>query len=225
MTRTFDAILSLGDCDRARAMVPPWRHHFHFKNFSTGGEWNEKHMDFIDANLPPFKGKTVLDIGFCDGYYTFKAEAEGARSVVGVDIYFRPAAKFVHRVLESEACLMEEDVATWEDNGKFDVVLCLGLFYHVPNLTALIKTCGEKTRPGGLAILEGPVMGGRLNKYIPLPRWVSLADHPADYPNYYFWMPTFSALRALLEIAGFDVLDFKFMWSRVLITARRRLDD
>jgi tRNA (mo5U34)-methyltransferase len=43
-------------------------------------EWNE-------LALPPLRGKTVLDIGAWDGYFSFRAEREGAARVVAVDHY------------------------------------------------------------------------------------------------------------------------------------------
>ena len=222
MTRHFDVALNDGQTASAVRMDPPWRHHFHFDNHSTGGLWDERHMDFIDARLPSVTDKSVLDIGFCDGYYAFRAEADGARRIVGVDIRARPSAVLVHEVLRSECLFLEEDIATWEDTETFDVVLCLGVFYHVPDLTALLAKCAEKTAPGGVAVFEGPVMFGRLNRVLRTPQWASLARPPAQHPNHHFWKPTLSTLVALLDLVDFDIMDIDFMWSRALVTARRR---
>jgi tRNA (mo5U34)-methyltransferase len=40
-----------------------------------------------DGELPDFRGKTVLDIGAWDGYYSFLAERSGASRVVSLDHY------------------------------------------------------------------------------------------------------------------------------------------
>jgi tRNA (mo5U34)-methyltransferase len=40
-----------------------------------------------NGHLPDFKGKSVLDIGAWDGYYSFLAEREGASKVVALDHY------------------------------------------------------------------------------------------------------------------------------------------
>src|SRR5579862_5380212 len=37
--------------------------------------------------MPPMEGKSVLDIGAWDGYYSFQAERLGARRVVALDHY------------------------------------------------------------------------------------------------------------------------------------------
>ena len=221
MTGLFPTTLTEDQIATSLGMAPPWCHHFHFKNHSTGGLWDERHMNFIEDNLPPLRGKSVLDIGFADGYYSFMAEAHGARSVTGFDLYYRPAAQFVHKVLDSECTFMEGDIMEWEAPVSFDLVLCMGVFYHVPDIAELFRKVAEKTRPGGLAVFEGPVMGGRLNRVVPLPRWVGLARHPALQPNHGFWRPTLSSLKALLWWAGFEVVEQRFMWERVLLTARR----
>lgn len=41
----------------------------------------------VDAFMPDFRGKTVLDIGAWDGYYSFLAERRGASRVVALDHY------------------------------------------------------------------------------------------------------------------------------------------
>ena len=40
-----------------------------------------------EAQLPDFRGRTVLDIGAWDGYYSFLAERQGAARVVALDHY------------------------------------------------------------------------------------------------------------------------------------------
>ena len=42
---------------------------------------------FHPIDLPDLAGKTVLDIGAWDGYYSFQAERLGASGVVALDHY------------------------------------------------------------------------------------------------------------------------------------------
>lgn len=51
-----------------------------------------KSLEWLDAQwdqlaIPSLEGKTVLDIGAWDGYFSFRAEREGARRVVALDHY------------------------------------------------------------------------------------------------------------------------------------------
>lgn len=215
----FPFALTSDEVWRVRNMDPPWRHHFHFTNVSTGGLWDERHMTFIDERLPDFGGKNVFDIGFGDGYYSFRAEALGAKSVLGLDVYHRPTAELVSKVLDSNALLWERDIYEWEVAEVFDVVLCLGVFYHLPDIPLLFKICASALRKGGVAVFEGPAMGGRLNRFLRLPRWATVARYPTDTNNHHFWRMTGTALVTLLEYAGFEVQNIDYMWGRALVTA------
>ena len=91
-----------------------------------------------------FEGKSVLDIGAWDGYWSFRAEQRGASRVVALDDpglrwggmdgfeflhdHFRSKVEFVRGTIFKP---LEE---------KFDVVLCYGVLYHVNDpLTAAIN--------------------------------------------------------------------------------------
>lgn len=70
--------------------VPYWFHSFDFGQgvVATG----HKTPEILEAEsqalqIPDLRGKTVLDIGAWDGYYSFLAERLGARHVVALDHY------------------------------------------------------------------------------------------------------------------------------------------
>ncbi|NJD38930.1 MAG: DUF1698 domain-containing protein [Geobacter sp.] len=78
-------------------------------------------------------GKTVLDIGAWDGFFSFTAEKLGAEKVVSVDIATQAGFKVAKDILNSQAIPIEIDVMeiTPEKIGTFDLVLCLGVLYHL----------------------------------------------------------------------------------------------
>src|SRR5277367_1901369 len=89
-------------------------------------------------------GKRVLDIGAWDGWFSFEMERRGA-SVLAVD-----SAKNT-RLLEARAMLGSRidyriaDICrlTAKDVGSFDIVLFLGVLYHLKHpLLALENICG-----------------------------------------------------------------------------------
>src|SRR5262249_41810436 len=88
-------------------------------------------------------GKTLLDLGCWDGFYTFEAERHGAR-VTAVDCW-RPANFFAAReVLKSRAEFREASVYEIGKDalGSFDMVLFLGVLYHLRHpLLALERVC------------------------------------------------------------------------------------
>ena len=79
-----------------------WRHHIEIGDLLTKGQWNKKHQDKIASCIPSdLQGKTVLDIGFNDGYFSFLSEERGAEKVTGVEINYRETAKLAHRLKQS----------------------------------------------------------------------------------------------------------------------------
>ncbi len=89
------------------------------------------------------RGKRVLDIGAWDGWFTFEMERRGA-SVVAVDCVEIENFRYAHRQLGSRAEYLELDVydLTPERVGRFDIVLCLGVVYHLKHpLLAIERVC------------------------------------------------------------------------------------
>ncbi|CAG0984364.1 tRNA U34 carboxymethyltransferase [Gammaproteobacteria bacterium] len=92
-----------------------------------------------------FKGKSVLDLGCWDGYFSFMAEQRGARRVVSLDDPdFRWGGvggyNFLHRHFESRAEWRKGSIYDLPDE-RFDIVLCYGVLYHVNDpLTAMINS-------------------------------------------------------------------------------------
>ena len=92
--------------------------------------------DFV--GIPPsLEGKSVLDIGAWDGFYSFEAERRGARRVLATDSYVwkkqKAGFQLARRVLESKVEDQDIDVLDLspERVGTFDVVLFLGVLYHM----------------------------------------------------------------------------------------------
>jgi tRNA (mo5U34)-methyltransferase len=72
---------------QAEADSFPWYHTIDLGHgVSTKGQSVMAEM-LTDAQLPDFHGRSVLDIGAWDGYYSFLAERRGASRVVALDHY------------------------------------------------------------------------------------------------------------------------------------------
>jgi tRNA (mo5U34)-methyltransferase len=66
-----------------------WYHSIDIGNETTSGQKSPQMLDqeWNELGVPSLEGKTVLDIGAWDGYFSFRAEREGARRVVALDHY------------------------------------------------------------------------------------------------------------------------------------------
>src|ERR1017187_4297175 len=149
-------------------------------------------------------GKRVLDIGAWDGWFSFEAERRGA-TVTSIDCQEQEKYLWLHRKLGSKAVYRNLDIfeLPWVDLGKFDIVFCLGVLYHLRHpLWGLEILCGLTTE---LAIVETWVTDGA--------NW---QDHVNDIPSMEFYEttelngnfdnwngPTVGCVLAMCRAAGF----------------------
>jgi tRNA (mo5U34)-methyltransferase len=105
-------------------------------------------------HLPDLTGKTVLDVGAFDGYFSFAAERLGASRVVALDtfVWQRPGGKagfeYARNALDSDVEDIEVEVLdiSPETVGEFDVVLFLGVLYHMRHPLLALERVASVTR-------------------------------------------------------------------------------
>ena len=104
----------------------------------------ESELDKID-----FAKKSVLDIGCWDGYWSFYAERRGAAHVLATDdssqnwagiAGFTLAKELFKSSVHSNLRLSVYDLHQLD--AKFDIILCLGVFYHLLILFMLFLRSG-----------------------------------------------------------------------------------
>jgi len=97
-------------------------------------------LDALDElGLPrDMSSKRVLDIGAWDGFFTFEAERRGAAEVVALDHVEKSVTRFeiAARALGSTAQWKVQNLyhLDSEEIGRFDIVLCLGVIYHLRHI-------------------------------------------------------------------------------------------
>jgi tRNA (mo5U34)-methyltransferase len=120
--------------------IPAWYHRLDFGNgiVTSGYSATQWGVSGDMVGLPPsLAGTSVLDVGSWDGFYAFEAERRGARRVLATDSFAWRTAKagfqLARRVLDSHVEDMDIDVLelTPERVGTFDLVLFLGVLYHM----------------------------------------------------------------------------------------------
>lgn len=161
----------------------------------------------IPADL---SGLSVLDIGCWDGFFSFECEARGAKRVVASDVWEtmgRDAFDFARTELGSSVEPVQASVYDLPEvlgGERFDVVLFLGVLYHLRHPLLAIEKVAEATAPGGLAVVETAVDAESLMDR-PL-----MAFYPGDELNHdatNWWAPNVPALAAMLGVSGFrDVM-------------------
>lgn len=107
-------------------------------------------------------GKSVLDFCAWNGFFAFEAERRGADRVMAVDYYCwngpgwgsKAGFDLAREALDSKVEDREIDVldVTPENTGVFDVVIFLGVLYHMRHPLLTLEKVSAVT--GGLLILE-----------------------------------------------------------------------
>lgn len=156
-------------------------------------------------------GKTVLDIGAWDGFFSFEAEKRGASRVLATDHIAwggwgwstKAGFDFAHDALKSKVEDREIDVPdlSVETVGTFDVVLFLGVLYHLEDPYAELKRVGALANE--TLIVETATALNNLSE--PAARFWPSASLNNDTTN--FWTPNVACLDAMLRGAGFKEVE------------------
>ncbi|MGH9043592.1 MAG: class I SAM-dependent methyltransferase [Acidimicrobiales bacterium] len=190
------------------------------------------------SQMPDMAGKSVLDIGAWDGFYSFMAERLGASRVVSMDHYvwgvdmaarqlywqdcadkgvlpdhnrdttdfWRPdlpgrrAFDFAREVLDSKVEPVVADFASCDLGpvGRFDVVLYLGVLYHMKEPLTVLERLKEVTKQ--VAVIETQAVAVEGLEAQNLVQFFG-GQFVGDYGNWY--VPTLEGLRQLALAAGF----------------------
>jgi tRNA (mo5U34)-methyltransferase len=175
-------------------------------------------------------GKTVLDVGAWDGFFSFEAERRGASRVLATDSFSwggggwgtKDGFQLARRVLGSKVEDREIDVLdlTPDTVGVFDVVLFLGVLYHMKNPMLALERAFAVTR-------ELLIMSTLVD--LTWRRRPAAAFYPGDEANAdptNWWGPNPAAVAAMLRTVGFsrvEIVDGPTPFrSRLSVGVRRR---
>jgi tRNA (mo5U34)-methyltransferase len=157
------------------------------------------------------RGKSVLDIGAWNGYFSFEAKRRLAARVLATDhfcwspeINGRATFDLARAALNLDIEALDIDVSdlTPDQLGQFDVTLFLGVFYHLvdpiralQNLAALTKEVAVIETHLDLRGLERPAM-----VFYP---GTELGNDPTNW-----WGPNRQCVEALLKLVGFRRIEY-----------------
>ena len=116
-------------------------------------------------------GLTAVDLACHEGWFSQQVAAMGFAEVRGfdarpdhvADAQLAAAACGFDRLRFEHADVHQIDAAA---TGTFDLVLCLGLIYHLENPVGALRTARALTRDGGLCLIEtqvAPGLGGHID--------------------------------------------------------------
>ncbi|MBE2317423.1 class I SAM-dependent methyltransferase [Solirubrobacter sp. CPCC 204708] len=106
-------------------------------------------------------GGRVVDLGAHEGYFSHRALAWGADSVLALDVReidTRRAELLRDHFSISPEALQVRTASVYDvdpaEIGQFDVVLVLGLIYHLENPIGALRVAASLAKPGALVVVE-----------------------------------------------------------------------
>jgi tRNA (mo5U34)-methyltransferase len=176
----------------------------------TPGE--KKCDDFDRLGLPDLRGRTVLDVGCWDGFYSFECEKRGASKVLATDHYvwnafgkqgFLTAREILDAGVDHKDIdpldILPETVGTW------DIVLFLGVLYHLRDPLSVLERIARVTKH--LLVVESHIVNLPMFNNIPMAAFYENDELNDDPTNW--WGPNLKCLTQMVRSAGFQPVEIK----------------
>jgi tRNA (mo5U34)-methyltransferase len=244
MTNTVSA-LGPEQIQRRVQELGEWFHNLNLRGVQTApdhflGDYpRNKWSAFADAIPADLTGKTVLDIGCNAGFYSIEMKRRGAARVVGIDVdeSYLAQARFAAQLCEADIELRQLSAYDVGRLGeKFDLVLFLGVFYHLRHPLLALDLIHEHVAKD-LLVFQSMQRGSE--EVEPLagdyPFWETSIFERPGFPRMCFvekkyagdptnwWIPNRACVEAQLRSAGFDILEHPEQ--EVFLCRRRELKD
>lgn len=223
MTQTFD------DLERQIDALGPWFHNMDLGGIHTApnhflGDYPAVKWKRFDHAVPhDLQGRSVLDIGCNAGFYAMEMKRRGAARVLGIDSDARYLAQARLACSVNDLDVEFRELSVYDVarlNERFDVVLFMGVLYHLRHPLLALDLIREHVAKDML-VLQTMQRGsdGAYPVSADYPIEQDLHFMASDYPKLHFvehryagdptnwWIPNRSCTEAMLRAAAFSVID------------------
>ena len=220
------------------ASVNHWHHTilFPYGLCSPGAQDSNTLLSYLDIPVS-LDRKVCLDLGCRDGFFSFELEKRGASSVLGIDYIDENDTGFAaaKKILGSEVSFRNMGVyqINPESLGEFDLILFLGLIYHLRHPLLALDRCWDCLKVGGDVVIESHIIDGGFVEdgvWIKLPEPLKTAKIAQFYEHGELAgdptspvAPSLECLKAWVRTSGFEIISSWAVGFRGGVRARKIL--
>ncbi len=216
-----------GSLEQRIEELGPWFHNLRLQGVQTApnhflGDYPQVKFQRFQSAIPAnLSGRSVLDIGCNAGFYSLEMKRRGAERVVGIDSdpRYLAQARLAASVLNAD--IEFRQMSVWDVaslNEKFDLVIFMGVFYHLRHPLLALDLIHEHVARD--LLLFQSMQRGSAEVFEPEPNyqiWQTEQFNRPDYPAMYFversyshdatnwWIPNRSCVEAMLRSSGFEI--------------------
>lgn len=178
-----------------------WYNEMKFGDYTTQSWRNFPQKERGILLSKSFKNKTVLDLGCASGYFGFLAEDEGASKVLMIDFCEAPARDLAFKYYDTKVEFKLLDIYELDKlDMQFDIVLFMGLFFHLAHPLYALELIYKKLNVGGELYLEVLILNPEENETYMVPRLN--VPHP-------WWECTISCVFEMLKYIKYKNIEIQ----------------
>lgn len=150
------------------------------------------------------KGKTVLDVGAANGFFSFEFAKRGAK-VTAIDQNSDHWREEFNELMKTDIKFHVEDINKIDELKKYDLVFCSNVIQHNSDMVGIIKKIKEITN--WKAILCTQIIDNPKSNDVPLARFIGKKITKFKPLLEVFWKPNMECFKMMAEFAGFNRIE------------------
>ena len=199
---SIDTIINTDELMQSLKKLMPWRKGpYQIGNLNLDSEWRgDMKWDRLKGHIKSLEGRTVLDVGSGNGYFTYLMAMQGASIALGVEpfLLFNYQFQAIRTLMDNppNAFVLPLKLEQMPIESSFDTVFSMGVLYHQKDHMLHLQQLKDIMQDEGELILETLIIDQvHGEQIIPEDRYARMRN---------VWcLPSTDTLHAWLQKIGF----------------------